>query len=101
VSDDKPVELKEGGEWKESLYTLSLRIVGAVAFVKAVPATIRAILQIVFRSRISSANTVSVWLTLIWTVVYLMLGIYLIGGAKELVRIAMKGSLRERDSNNV
>lgn len=100
MREDEPVEPTAGKDWKKSLYTLCLRVVGAVVFTKAIPGIVRAILQIVFRSRIPNVTPVSAWISLIWAVVYLALGIYFIGGAKEVARIAMKGSLRESDSDN-
>ena len=98
--EDQPVELGTDKGWQKPLYTLCLRVVGAVACIKAVPAVIGAILRILFRSRISSITPVAVWVSLISSIVYLALGIYFIGGAKEIVRIALKGSLREPDSSN-
>ena len=98
--DDQPVELKAEQGWQKPIYTLCLRVVGAVALVKSVPMIIRAVLQIILRSRLRVTPFAS-WISLITAVVYLSLGIYFIGGAKEIVRIAMKGPIRERGSNNV
>lgn len=100
MNEDKPVELGVREGWKKSLYTLCLRVVGAVVFIKGVPRIIGAILQIVFRSRIPNVTPVSAWISLIWAIVYLALGIYFVGGAKEVVKIATKGSLRESDLDN-
>ncbi len=96
--EDQPVEIKAEQGWQKPVYTLCLRVVGAVAIVKSVPMTIGAALQIIFRSRVSVTPFAS-WLSLIPPVAYLALGIYFIGGAKEVVRIAMKGSLRESKSD--
>jgi hypothetical protein len=96
VREDQPVELKVEGDWQRPVYTLCLRVVGAVVCIKAVPTIIRAISEIILRSRIPNATPVTGWLSLIWAIVYLALGIYFIGGAKEVVRIALKGSLREQ-----
>ena len=100
MREDEPVELKEGKNWVKSLYTLSLRVVGAVVFIKAVPMIIGAILEIIFRSRVPSITTISAWIKLVLATVHLILGIYFVGGAKEIVRIAVRGSLREQDSSD-
>ena len=96
VGEDQPVEIKVGVGWQKLVYTLCLRVVGAVAIIRAVPRIIGAIIQITLGAT-SSAS----WVPLIIHVASLALGIYFIGGAKAVVRIAMKGSLREPDSNNV
>lgn len=101
VREDQPVELLGAGkDWQKSLYTLCLRVVGAVVLTKAVPGIIRAISEIILRSRIPNVTPITAWVSLIWAIAYLALGIYFIGGAKEVVRIALKGSLREPDSDN-
>lgn len=97
IREDQPVEIKVDQGWQKPVYTLCLRVVGAVAVIKAVPSIIRVILQILFHPWWEVTSTP--WLLLIGLGVYLALGIYFIGGAKEVVRIAMKGSLRETDSD--
>jgi len=97
VREDQPVEIKVDQGWQKPVYTLCLRVVGAVTVIRAVPPIIRVILQILFRSRFGA--TTAPWLSLIGLGMSLALGIYFIGGAKEIVRIAMKGSLRETDSD--
>ena len=98
VREDQPVEIKADQGWQKPVYTLCLRVVGAIAVIKTVPPIIGAILQILFRSRFGATTSVP-WLSLIAFGASLALGIYFIGGAKEIVRIAMKGSLRETDSD--
>jgi len=100
VGEDQPVEIKVEVGWQKPVYTLCLRVVGAVAIIRAVPPIIGAIIQIILRSRFGATSSAP-WVPLIIHVASLALGIYFIGGAKEVVRIAMKGSLREPDSNNV
>jgi hypothetical protein len=100
--EDQPVEIKAEEGWYKPVYTLCLRVVGAVAVVKSVPMIIGAVLQIIFRYRVGDRVGVTPfasWIALIPPVASLALGIYLIGGAKEVVRIAMKGSLREPKSD--
>ena len=99
VREDQPVELELDEKRQKPLYTLSLRIVGAVVLIKAVPAVVGAVVQITFRSRFSMTTTAA-WISLISNIVYLALGVYFIGGAKEVVRIALRGSLRESDSDD-
>jgi len=100
VREDQPVEIKVDQGWQKPVYTLCLRVVGAVAIIRAVPPIIGAIIQIILRSRFGATSSAP-WVPLIIHVASLALWIYFIGGAKEVVRIAMKGSLREPDSNNV
>jgi hypothetical protein len=95
IHEDAPVELEESKDWSKSLYKLSLRIVGSVALIRAIPGIVGMFLQIIFRSRFSDVDTTSTWLGLVWNIVYFALGVYFVGGAKELVRIAIKGSMRE------
>jgi hypothetical protein len=95
ITEDEPVELKESEDWSKSLYKLSLRIVGSVVLIRAIPGIIRVFLQIIFHSRFSGVDTTSDWLDLVWNIVYFALGVYFVGGAKELVRIVLKGSMRE------
>ena len=96
--EDQPVEIKAEQGWQKPVYTLCLRVVGAVAIVKSVPMIIGAVLQIIFRHRVGVTPFAS-WISLIPPVASFALGIYFIGGAKELVKIAMKGSLRESKSD--
>ena len=102
LREDQSVELRAEQGWQKSIYTLCLRVVGAVAIVEAVPAIIRTILQLIirYRSSQSGATTSASWILLISFGAHLALGIYFIGGAKEVVKIALKGSMRERDSND-
>ena len=100
VREDQPLELSSGKGWQKPVYTLCLRVVGAVVLIRAVPAIIGAIFQIVLRHLFPIRDTGNLWTSLTVAVVQLALGIYFIGGAKEVVRIALRGSLRERDSDN-
>ncbi|MCK4326056.1 hypothetical protein KAW55_04820, partial [bacterium] len=60
---------------------------------------IRVVPEIVLhRQLISPRIPLAIWARLFSGIVYLMLGIYFIGGAKLIVRIALKGALRERGS---
>jgi hypothetical protein len=95
ITEDAPIELEESKDWSKSLYKLSLRIVGSVVLIRAIPGVIGAILQIILHSRFSGADTTSDWTGLVGNIVYFALGVYFVGGAKELVRIAIKGSMRE------
>ncbi len=98
VREDQPMEIKTEQGWQRPIYTLCLRVVGAVAIVKSVPMVIGAVLQIIFRHRMSVTPFAS-WISLIPRVASLALGIYFIGGAREITKIAMKGSLRETESD--
>jgi hypothetical protein len=53
------------------------------------------------RSQITGISSSTIWIQVIISATTLALGIYFIGGAKAVVRIAMKGSLRDSDSNGV
>jgi hypothetical protein len=99
VRENQQVEIKADKNWQKPIYTLALRIVGAVVCIKAIPAIIRTVPQIIFRSEFR-LTPIAAWISLLASVVYLALGIYFIGGAKAVVRIALRGSLREPDSED-
>ena len=101
VRTDESVELGAWENWQKPVYTLCLRVVGAVVLIRAVPAIIGAIFQIVLRHLFPIRDTGNLWTSLTVAVVQLALGIYFIGGAKEVVRVALRGSLRERNSDNM
>jgi hypothetical protein len=96
VQADETIE--PGGvweNWQKPVYTLCLRVVGAVVVVRAVPSLVREILGIAFYPRPMNIRVFATWIPLVSAIVYLALGIYFIGGAKAIVRTALKGSLRE------
>lgn len=100
VREDGPVQINVGEDWQRPLYTLCLRVVGAIALVRGIPGLIRALVQFsLYRRFVAPQVPIATWSQLVSAIVYLILGIYFIGGAKLIVRIAMKGSLRESDSD--
>jgi len=110
IREDQPMQLGAEEGWQKPVYTLCIRVIGAFAFIRAVPEIIRALSQLVFllfRSESPSQFPDSRFLyyaipvgALVWAIVYLSLGIYFIRGAKGITRIAMKGSMREQNSDN-
>ena len=100
VRTDEPVELGTWENWQKPVYTLCLRVVGAVVIVKAVPSVVKEVLGIAFHSQPLSIRVSATWIPLVSAIVYLALGIYFIGGEKAIVKVAMKGSLRESDTDD-
>jgi hypothetical protein len=96
VRTDGPVELGTLGNQQKPIYTLCLRVAGAVVVTKAVPSVVKEVLGIALHSR----RVFATWIPLVSAIVYLALGIYFIGGAKAIVKVAMKGSLRESDADD-
>ncbi|MFC1715748.1 hypothetical protein ACFL6S_18920 [Candidatus Poribacteria bacterium] len=94
MREDQSVEIRALGEWQRPLYTVCLRVVGAVVFVRAVPSVIKEILRLL-SIRMIIMRSFMHWTSLISAIVYLALGIYFIGGARAIVKIAMKDSLKE------
>ena len=101
IREDGPVQVEVGKDWQSSLYTLCLRVVGAVVLVRGIPQLIRILPQVIFRHRLAPPIPPTIWGELISAIVYLVLGIYFIGGAKLIARIALKGSMRESGSDNM
>lgn len=100
IREDGPVQVSTGEDWQRSLYTLCLRVVGAIVLVKGIPELIRVVPEIAFHQQLTRPQiSVAIWARLFSAIVYIALGIYFIGGAKLIVRIALKGTLRERDSD--
>ena len=99
IREDGPVQVNVGEDWQKPVYTLCLRIVGAVVLVKGIPELIRGIAMVIYYHRLGSRTVPNIWGQLISAIAYVVLGIYFIGGAKLIVRIALKGSMRESDSD--
>ncbi len=101
IRDDGPVQISVGKDWQKPLYTLCLRVVGAVMVVKAIAELIRALPMLMHYRGLTRQMPQAIWGQyggqFISAIAYLVLGIYFVGGAKLLVRIALKGSMRESD----
>ena len=99
VREDKPVEIKASGDWQKPLYTVCLRVVGAVMLVRAIPSVAREIMRL-FLYPLNAAYPLRMRIFINWTppisaIVSLALAIYLLFGAKAIIMIAMRGSAKK------
>ena len=97
---DAPIHICTAKEWQSQTYRLCLRVVGAVVLVRGIPQLLQVLVQIAYHHRPARLGPYA-WGQLVSAIVYLALGIYFIGGAPLIARIALRGSMRESDSGNI
>ncbi len=92
---DGSLSTDAGPDWQRDLYTLCLRVVGAVVLVRGIPDLLHLISAAISHKLPGAMAPVSG--SLLATIVHLALGVYLVGGGPLLVKIAMKQSMKESD----
>lgn len=101
MREDSTVQIGVGRDWKRSIYLLAMRVVGAVALIKGIPDLIRVLVDLGAYHQIGSAHVGAyIWGRLAAAVVCIALAVYFIGGAPLIVKVVLKGSMRESASDN-
>ena len=101
MREDAAIQIAVGEGWERPVYSLSMRIVGAVMLIKGIPQLVSVLVQLGLYHHHSARNVgPHIWGQLVGAVVHLVLGVYFIGGAPLIVKIALKGSMRESASDN-
>ncbi len=93
VPVDERFSVLDLNQWQKPIFTLSLKITGIFCFIKGIPLMISALTNLALRAiqqegmymRFSIHSS-----SIIGSIIYLILGIYLFCGGKWLVKIAFK-----------
>ena len=99
VREDKSIQINLGENWQGSLYTLCLRVVGVVVIVGGIPDLFEQIPTILRTHRFGLSISTEVWGKVIASVVYIALGVHLMGGGQLIVKLTEKVSLKGADSD--
>ncbi len=94
---DSSLSISSGSNWQRDLYSMCLRVVGAVVLVKGIPELIRLVSATISRKPDGALLYAPVSGSLLAAIVHLALGVYLIGGGPLIVKLALKGSMKESD----
>lgn len=90
VREDSPIPPMGASRWGERVLGIAMRIIGVVLLVRGIPELVGGLLELPLRTAyqegIGSETWVRFWPALAGAVVVILIGVYLITGARHLVR---------------
>lgn len=90
MREDSEIPALGEKEWEEAFFKLSLRIVGVVCLTRGIPGLFDSLTRLTFLGEEQRFFPPQIWGGFISTIVLLVIGVYLISGAKRLVKLVLR-----------
>jgi hypothetical protein len=90
MREDSEIPALGKKEWEEAVFKLSMRIVGVVCLTRGIPGLFNSLTRLPFLGDEQRFFPAQIWGGLISAIVLLIIGVYLISGAKRFVKLVLR-----------